>query len=371
VSFSRHNTRLLWSGVVVCGCLFFLAIPLAAESLKPVSTFELNLPNQSGDTVQRGPNGLQYLTSNAIAIWYTEKHTGHLSIRDKLRAGDPWQMKMQVVSTLDGAVKQQFVFPTRKSSSDLAVLKDGHAVLLTGPLLQCFSVDPRRTTAVMLRHPDEPRELRFLRASPAGTLVWATEMSNIEALTPVNPVSCKLGPTLTENRTAPTLSGSDSFLIDANTTQIGIWRPETGWKLLFQHSCCIELARVLGPDRVAFVYIDPSMQRHFVLINLQGKVLLDDPLDMGYEVANIVAAPDARSAALILQVRQLTDTPTGVSVRHTDFKIRLYDLVTNKRILKLDEGVAGQHLFGLAISPDSSEFAILDGPKLSIYGLRR
>jgi hypothetical protein len=370
VKFAHDHTRLLWPGVVFVAVLF-INLTALGESPKPKTTFTLDLPAQSRDTSFRGPNGIEFVGPGLLAIWYTEKDSvGKLSRRDKLDKGDPWQLKMQLVNTGDGAVKQQLQWPTRKNSSAFVVQSDSKPVLLTGPVIHCFSPDFRETRSFTLKNADKPKEIRLLRASPGGNIVWVVEASTVDTATRIDPNSCGPGWSLTEPRTVPTLSGNNDLLVDTNPKQVGIFSSLSGWKLLYQHECCLSNSRFVAPDLVGLIYLDLEIRRHFMLINLQGQLLLDDPLESGYEFANIVTSADAKTAAVIVAERGLMDTPTGIGVQHTNAKIHFYDLATHKRIESLDVGVPGEHLFGLAIAPDSSEFALLNGTKLSLYELR-
>lgn len=351
--------------------ILFTGLGAFGQTPKLKTSFTLDLPKQSRDGSFRGPNGLEFVSPGQLAVWYTEKNTeGKLSRRDKLDQGDPWQLKLQLVNSVDGAVKQQLQWPTRKNSSALVVQGDGKTVLLTGPIIHCFSPEFRETRSFTLKNAVKPKELRVLRASPGGSIVWAIEVSDVATATRID-ANCNPGWSLTERRNAPSLSGNDDLLVETNPKQVGIWSHLEGWKLLYHQECCIESSRFVAPDLVAFIPLDLELHRHFVLINLQGQLLLDDALEQGYEFGGIITAADAKTVAIIVTQRDIAGTATGVEIHKTHAKIRFYDLAARKRIASLDVNVAGENLFGLAIAPNSSEFALLNGTKLSKYELRR
>ncbi len=371
---SHNGTRLLWPGVVLLAVLL-TGRGVSAQAPKLKSTFDLNLPNQSRDGATRGLNGISFVGPGLIAVWYSEKNSeGALSRRDKLDKDDPWQLKMQLVDTDDGSVKQQLQWPTRKDSSSLAVQSDGQPVLLTGPVIHCLSPEFKEAKTFTLKNAGKPSASRLFRSSPGGKAIWlveVSEMSNVETATRVNVDTCSPGPTLTLRRNTASLSGNDDLLVDTNTQQVGIWSPVKGWQLLYKHECCLANARFVAPNLVGVIQLDLDIRRHFLLVNLQGQLLLDDRMEQGYEFGNIYTSADARTAAVLIAERDIAGTPTGVEIQKTHAKIRFYDLVTRKRIGNMDINIPGEHLFGLAIAPDSSEFALLNGTKLSIYELRR
>jgi hypothetical protein len=371
VKFSHHNTRLPWPGVVfiVISCLILSA---SAQTPKSKSELELILPMQSRDSSTRGPNGIQYVRPGEVAVWYSEKNSeGSLSRRDKLNQNDPWQLKMQVVNTSDGAVKQKLQWPTRKNSSAFVVQSDGKPVLLTGPVVHCFSPEFRETRSFTLKNAGKPKEFRILRASPGGSIVWVIEVSsNAATATRIDASNCKPGSSLSEPRNSPTLSGNDDQLVETNPKQVGLWSSITGWKLIYQHECCLSNSRFVAPNLVGLIHLDLDIRRHFLLINLQGQLLLDDPMEQGWEFGDIYTSADARTAAVLVTERDLAGTPTGIEVRKSRAKLRFYDLASHKRIANLELTIPGEHLFGIAIAPDSSEFAVLNGSKLSLYPLR-
>jgi hypothetical protein len=370
VKFSRQHTRHSWPGVVFCGLLFFLCLAAVAETPKPKTTVTIDLPKQSRDNSLRGPNGIEYIDGNSLAIWYTEKSEGQLSRRDKLEKSDPWQLTLDLVNLSDGSVKQRQEWPTRKNSSSLAVQREGRAVLLTGPLVHCFSPEFRETRSFTLKDANQPKEQRLLRASPGGTVVWEVEAAELATATRIDPDSCTAGLRFDEPRSAPTLSGNDYQLVDINATQAGVWAPDLGWRLLYKHQCCLTHSLFLAPDLVGIVSVAMGTDRHFLLINLSGELLLDDTLEPGMEFNRMVTSADGKTAAVIVAERAMADTQTGIETVRTHAKVRFYDLVKHKKMMTVDVNVPGENLFGVAIAPDSSQFALLNGSKLSLYALR-
>jgi hypothetical protein len=369
VKFSNNNTRLMWPGVVFLAMLF--CVSAAAQKPRLKTSFNLDLPLQSRDGAVRGLNGIQYVRPGQLAVWYSERNgEGKLSRRDKLDVGDPWQLKMQLVDTSNGAVKQWLQWPTRKNSSGFAV-QGGSGVLLTGPVIHCFSPEFKETRSFTLKDASKPKETRVLRASPGGSVVWAIEVSDQATATRIDASSCRPGWALTEPRAVPTISGNDNLLVDTNPNQIGVYSPDVGWKLLYTHECCLANSRFVAQDLIGVIHLDLEIRRHFLLINLQGKLLLDDPLEAGYVFGDIYTSADAKTAAVVFAEREIAGTATGVEIRKTEAKIRFYDLIEHKRIGKMEITIPGEHLFGLAIAPDSTEFALLNGNKLSLYDLRR
>jgi hypothetical protein len=369
VNFSHGDTRLSWPGVVFVAVLF-AAFGAFAQTPKLKTNFTLDLPKQSRDGSFRGPNALEFVNPRQLAVWYTEKNSeGKLSRRDKLDQGDPWRLKMLLVDAGDGSIKQHLQWPTRKDSSAFVVQSGGTPVLLTGPVIHCFSPEFRETRSFTLKNASKPKELRMLHAAPGGSVVWAIEVSDIATATRID-ANCNPGWTLSERRSAPHLSGNDDSLVEANPKQIGIWSHIEGWKLLYQQECCIESSRFVAPGLVAFIPLDLELRRHFTLINLQGQLLLDDPMEQGYEFGGFITAADARTAAALVIQRDIAATATGIEIHKTHAKVRFYDLEARKRIASLDVSVPGENLFGLAIASDSSGFAVLNGTKLSLYELR-
>jgi len=341
-----------------------------AQAPKAKNSFTLQVPLQSRDSSLRSFNGLSYISPGVLAVWYTEKTgEGKLSKRDKLDAGDPWQLKMQLVSTADGSTQRQLAWPTRKNSSAF-VVQEGRPVLLTGPVIQCFSPDFKEARSFTVRNAAKPKEIRVLRSSPGGHYVWLIEASDAATATRVDPASCAPSWSLNEPRTIPSLSGSDNLLVDANPKQVGIYSPQLGWRLLYAHECCLSNTRFVAQDLIAVIQLDLNIKRHFLLIDTKGQLLLDDTLESGYQFQDIHTSADAKTAAVIVTERDLNGIPTGIEIRRTTAKIRLYDLVTHKRIASLEANIPGEHIFGFAIAPDSSEFALLNGTKLTIYDLR-
>jgi hypothetical protein len=370
VKFSLNDTRLSWPGVLFF-VVFFSSAGVAGGSHKLKKSLTLDLPTQSRETSLRGPLGMQYVGPGAVAVWYTQKNQGQLSRRDKLDKDDPWRLDLQLVNLADGTVKQRSQWPTRKNSSDFAARQDGMSVLLTGPVVRCFSPDFRETNSFTLKSAEEPKEVRVLRNSPGGSVVWGIEASDSETATRVDPNSCAPGLTFNEPRSAATISGNDNQLVDINPTQVGIWSPESGFKLLYTHQCCLSNSLVVGPDLVGLITVSFGTDRHFLLINTRGELLLEDTLEPGMQFSHIVTSAGGETAAVVIAEREFADTETGIEIRRTHAKIRFYDLEKRKRIGDSDANIPGENLFWLAISPDSSEFALLNGTKLSIYELRR
>jgi hypothetical protein len=370
VKFSLNNARLMWPGVLFFVAIFTSALR-AGDSPKLKKNLTLDLPTLSRDNSLRGPNGIAYIDLNTMAAWYTEKNEGKLSRREKLDKGDPWHLSLQFVAVSDGTVKQRSQWPTRKDSSAFAVQRAGRAVMLTGPVVHCFSADLRETGSFTLKNADQPKAVRILRSSPGGNAIWEVESSDFATATRVDPISCTPGLTFDEPRSMPTLSGNDAQLVDVNATQVGVWSADKGWKLLYKRECCLSNSLMVGPELVGLISVSFGTDRHFQLVNLKGELLLDDTLEPGMEFNRIVTSADGRTAAVIAAERELADTETGIETRRTHAKIRLYDLDKHKRVASLDANIPGENQFGLAIAPDSSEFALLNGTKLSIYELRR
>ncbi len=365
---SRSNTRLTWPGVVFLALL--CCMDAGAASLKATNTFTLELPEQSRDTALRGPSGLQYVRPGVVAVWYTEKNQGGLSRRDRLDSSDPWQLRLQLVNTANGEVQQQMFWPTRKNSSGLAVQRDNYSLLLTGPVVHCLTPDFRETESFSLKYGGQPKEERVVRGSPGGKIIWLVEASESASTVAVDPSTCKPLWRVEEPRSVPSLTGNDEQLVDANARQIGIWSRESGWKQLYKSDCCLTVAAFLAPNLVGAIRVVYGMERHFIVVNLQGKLLMDDVLDPGMEFGSFVTSADGRTAGVIQSERDLADLETGVEVRRVRARIRLYNLSEYKKIGMIDVSAPGENLFGIAIGTDSKEFAVLNGNKLSIYPLR-
>jgi hypothetical protein len=369
VKFSLDNTRLRWPGVVFLA-VFCSVLPVLAQKQK--ATFTVDLPAQSRDNATRGLNGMQYVKPGQLAIWYSERNgPGKLSKRDRLDVGDPWQLKLELVGSSDGVVSQQLQFPTRKNSSGLVVVAD-KPILLTGPEIHCFTPEFRETRNFNLKNADQPKEARALRASPGGTIVWAVEASETATATRIDANTCTAGWSLTHPRQVLSLSGNDNLLVDTNAKQVGIYSQRTGWRLLAVHECCLSQSRFVSQDLVAVVQLDINIRRHLLLLDLKGNFVLDDTIEhAGYVLGDIYTSGDGKTAAVLFAEHEIAGTETGVEVRHTQAKVYLYDLEARKRIGKVDISVPGENLFGVAIAPDSSEFAVLNGSKLTIYDLHR
>lgn len=342
-----------------------------AQAPKQKHSFTIDVPLQSRDSSLRSFNGISYVSPGVLAVWYTQKTgEGRLSKRDKLDAGDPWQLKLQLIKTGDGSVQRQFAWPTRKNSSAF-IVQSGRPVLLTGPLIQCFSGDFKDAKSFTVKNAAKPKEIRVLRSSPGGRYAWLVEASDSATATRIDPESCGSGWSLNEPRTVPSLSGNDNLLVDSNPKQVGVYSPTQGWKLLYRHECCLSHTRFVAQDLIAAIQLDLDIRRHFLLLDTKGQLLLDDTLEHGYEFQDIYPSADGKTAAVIVTERDLNSIPTGIEIRKTTAKIRLYDLGTHKRMANLEATIPGEHLFGMAIAPDSSEFALLNGSKLTIYDLRR
>lgn len=353
--------------------MFLAAILLGcpAWAQKQKASFTLDLPAQSRDNALRGLNGMQYVRPGQVALWYSERNApGELSKRGKLEPGDPWQLKLKLVSTSDGSVAQQLQFPTRKNSSGLVVVA-GKPILLTGPVVHCFTPDFRETRSFTLKHADQPKEARALRTSPGGIVAWALEASEMETATRIDANTCSAGWSLTHPRQVLSLSGNDNLLVDTNAKQVGIYSPAGGWRLLAAHECCLSQARFVSQDLVAVIQLDINIRRHVLLVDLKGNVVLDDAVDRGYVLGDIYTSADGKTAAVVFAEHEIAGTATGVEVRHTQAKVYVYDLVAHKRVGKFDVSVPGENLFALAIAPDSGGLALLNGSKLSVYELRR
>lgn len=368
--FSLDDTRLQWPGVVFVAALFF-CLPIWGQKAK--ATFTLDLPEQSRDNSMRGLNGMQYVKPGKLAIWYSDRNgPGKLSKRDKLDAGDPWQLKLKLVNSGDGKVSQELQFPTRKNSSGLVVVA-GRPILLTGPEIQCFTPEFRETKSFILKNADRPKEVRTVRASPGGTVAWAIEASSETATaTRIDARTCTAGWSLTHPRQVLSLSGNDNLLVDTNPKQIGIYSPATGWRLLAVHECCLSQTRFVSQDLIAVIQLDIDIRRHFLLLDPLGNFVLNDTIEhSGYVLGDVYTSADGKTAAALFAEHQIMSTETGVETRHTQAKLYVYDLAARKRIGKVDVSVPGENLFAVAIAPDSSEFAVLNGSKLTIYDMPR
>ncbi len=367
--FSLDDTRLQRPGVLFFAALLF-AFPGWAQKAK--ATFTIDVPAQSRDNATRGLNGMQYVKAGQLAIWYSERNgPGQLSKRDKLGPGDPWQLKLKLVNTGNGLVSQQLQFPTRKNSSGLVVVA-GKPILLTGPEVRCFTPEFRQSKSFILKNAGQPKEARTLRASPGGTVAWTIEASETATATRIDANTCTTGWSLTHPRQVLSLSGNDNLLVDTNAKQVGIYSPQVGWRLLAVHECCLSQSRFVSQNLIAVVQLDINIRRHLLLLDLKGDFVLDDAVDQsGYVLGDIYTSSDGKTAAALFAEHEIAGTETGIEIRHTQGKLYLYDLEAHKRIGKVDISVPGENLLAVAISPDSSEFAVLNGSKLTIYDLHR
>ena len=370
MKFSLQHTRHWLPGVVFVAAL--LTTAAQAGSIKPKATFTVDVPQQSRDVNRRGQDGIEYVRPGLVAVWYSEKtNDGELSRRDRLSPTDPWQLKMKLVNTTDGTVQHTLQWPTRKHSSAFVLADSGNPVLLTGPVVHCFDPDFQQLNTFAVRDADEPKEVRLLRASPGGKVVWIVEGSDSTFATPLNSETCAAGPTLVEQRPDATISGSDSMLTETNAKQVGLWSRKTGWKVLYNSECCLSNARFLAQNFIGVTRLDLDMRRHFLILNLNGELLLDDVMEAGYQFGGIITSADGKTAAVVFAQRDISAIETGIEINNTRAKAAFYDLEKQKKIAHLDLNIAGDHLFGLAIAPDSSQFALLDGTKLLVYDLSR
>ena len=358
-----------------------IVIAARAEHLKPVRHIEVPVPAIYG-TDNSGPYGITYLSPGKLAVWFTDNTSGQLSKRERLQSTDPWRMKLNILDTTSGSISTR-EYPTRKVSTGLQVQADGSIILLNGPLVRCLAPDFRQTGSVNLPEMVIHRNERLLDHSPGGHTVWAFEAGNLVTAVRIDAHACKLAGGIAIEPSITTISASDNYVIATDRAHVAISDLTGKWQSLYRADpCCIDDA-VFASQRVILVFRqiphpggnndrnpqENQPKRSLLFLDPQGKLLLEEPLDRGYEPGPIVPSGDGRFVLVATPKPDFSSELLKYRLRTAKYRVTLYDLSTLKPIFVFDVSRNNASLFALALSPDARQVAVLADSKVAIYDI--
>jgi hypothetical protein len=356
----RKQTRLRKPGFALLMAL--LLVPcLSARELKPVRSFDVRLP----EIGEFSSFGLAYVRNGQVALWYAEHGQGELSKRSEVRQTDPWQLQVQVFDTGAGRQAQAFRFPTRRLSSDV-VANSSRVLILTGPLVRCYSDDLKQIGLLPLGEPERGHDFEFLAPSPGGRTVWTIESGEKLALKRIDVQRCKLTTKIEMPQGGTSVSASDDALLATNPNNVLRWTPQTGLTTLYKpETCCVKNARFVSQSEIMAYHDSQQGELKVLIIASDGKLLLEDRVKKEYGIGPIVTSAGGGVAATVTP-----DNPQsglwGSGFAASKIQVALYDLRSNKRVATA-EAPFSAGVVRVALSPDGGELAILSGNKVSVY----
>ncbi|MGZ4816094.1 MAG: hypothetical protein ACXVZV_11835 [Terriglobales bacterium] len=377
-----RKTRLSMPGFAFLVVL--LATTCFAEHLKPARHFDVRVPEIYA-TDNAGPYGMAYLSPGKLAVWFTDNTRGELSHRDKLQPTDPWRMKLQIFDTTTGAVESR-EYPTHKMSSGIEAQGDGTVTLLNGPLVRCLSPDLRQTGSVNLPETVARRDQRVLAKSPGGHTVWAFESGNVVGAARIDIRSCKLTGSIAIPPSIISISANDNSVVAADNTHVAVRGLNTNWNAIFRAGpCCIDGAEFVNQTViVAYHSIPPQdtgdkksnqqsseTKRSVVFLNSNGKLLLEEPLERGFEPGPIVPSSTGQYVLIATPKPDFSSELLKYRLRSAKYRLWIYNLDSMKRIAEFDVPRNGAPLFAFALSPEGRQVAVLEGTKVAIYDVPR
>ena len=376
-----HKTRLSTPGFAFL-LLLLGSFAVSAKELKPSNRFNVTVPD-SYSYEDPGPFGISYLSSGKVAVWFTDNTRGELSRRDKLQPTDPWRMKLQVFDTSTGAVDKR-EYPTHKLSTGLQVQADGTIIMLNGPLVRCLAPDFRQTGSVNLPEPLLNPNERVVVNSPGGRFVWAFESAHIAGAWRIDGRSC----TLTERTFVPgsitSLSANDNLILATDDTHIATRRFKTDWTSIYRADpCCVSGAYFANQSDIVAYRVIPAPRtvdekqgsqpadpkRSLLFLDTQGKVLLEEPLETGYEAGPIVQSSTGKYVLIAMPKPDFSSDLFQYRLLSAKYRVWIYDLSTMKRVADFEVNRNKAPLFSFAFSPDARQVAVLEGNRVAIYDI--
>jgi hypothetical protein len=357
---TRRQTRLHKPGFILLVALLLAALAHARD-LKPVRSFDVKLPELG----EFSSFGIAYVRSGQLAFWYAEHGQGKLSKRSEIRESDPWQLKVHVFETGSGQMKTWFQLPTRRLSSDI-VANNSQVMILTGPLVRCYSDELKFIGQVPLGEPERGHDFEFLAPSPGGTTVWTIESAAKLALKRIDTQRCKLTTKVEIPAGGASLSASDNALLATNQMRLLTWTPQKGLTAFYESkSCCLKNARFVNQSLIMAFLDNPKEENKILILNPEGKLLLEDSLKKDYGIGPIVTSAGGSVAAAVTP-----DNPQsglwGSGFAASKIRVAVYDLAAVKRIATI-EAPFNAGVVRVALSPDGREVGILSGNKISVY----
>lgn len=361
-----RKTRLSWPGFALSVAVL-LAVSARAGDLKPARSFTVTFP-PIYQTPAFGPFGLQYISPKQLAFWFTDHEQGELSTRDQVRDTDPSRLKVQLLND-KGKVTRRAEWPTHSASTALLVSQGGRITLITGPIIRCVLPDLTQIGSTRLFDHVSRREYRTLIPSPGGSSVWAVTVGEELNLTRIDPPTCQTMNSVTTPPTVANITANDSKVIASNRTVFG-YATASGWKGFYESTeCCITRAAFVTQDIVvAFRELGPD-SRSLLAFDLDGKTLLDQPIEPGYAGSRIVPSIDGRVLGIV--EASLGQFPTVPAEVPPSYRVHLYELPSFIEMGTFEVETNGHRFANFAISPDDAHMAVLIGSRVSIYAIPR
>jgi hypothetical protein len=345
--------------------IVLIAALCVARDLKPTRVFDVKLPEFG----EFSSFGLAYVRNGQLALWYAEHGEGKLSKRGEVRESDPWQLRIKVFDTTSGQERQSLRFPTRRLSSDI-VASNGRVMIVTGPLVRCHSEDLKQIGQVPLGEPQRGHDFEFLAPSPGGKAVWVVESAETILLKRIDTERCKLTTKVEIPQGLSSLTASDDALLATSRMRLSAWSPQKGYTTLYEaQTCCLKNARFVSQSLIMAYHDDEKDERKIVIVNSEGKLLLEDHVKKEYGIGPILTSAGGGVAAAVTP-----DNPQsgfyGTGFGASKIQVAVYDLARIKRLATL-EAPFSEGVVRVALSPDGREAAILSGNKISVYDLPR
>jgi hypothetical protein len=281
-------------------------------------------------------------------------------------------MKLQLLDTATGEIKN-VEWPTRRLASDLQLQADGNLVALTGPLVRCLSGDLKEVGRISVKDVADRNNFRFLTPSPGGRAAWILEAGkNSLIFTRIDAAACKSSWSVEQPRQLTSYSANDNMIIATNGPKLGFWTPSTGWKTLVHlEECCVNNAQFVSQDLIMAYRDDREGRRSLLLLNTEGKQLLEESLEKGYDAGPIIASNDGKFAAVVIPKGGWSRGTLYIAPERAKLKILLYNLATMKSVATIESISADPAHFAIAMSPGAKELAVLAGSKISVFELAK
>lgn len=353
-----------------------------SESVVPIWTRDLDVDGYKHVEIRK-PIGSNPFDEQA-GIFFLDDQTlvAHFGLPEEPPAlslrGVGGQVKLRAVSVAgrDGLFRWMRDWPATKTKTSILPIKGGFAVF-GQDTLQIYSNEGKLITGLQLPKREEYYVDDFLRVSPSGTVLWLVrniigngrKWSFVERL---NPQDLAQMSTWEMDYAGADFSVSDNAIARAYPqirTSVVVSQNEEPWRTILK-------AKDLG-SKGGWCIGDPVFVNnseliaagcsHVVLLNVNGEVLMDDQYGKEWHIENGSVTPSRNGKFVALSVMKTKGGAFDTSVRRSETKIVVYDLLRKSRMLEVEVLPLPHFVYRFALSPDGSLLAIMIDSTVKVY----
>lgn len=341
------------------------------------ATIPLWTANVIEDLRDAGRNrpGIAFLDDNRIIVYNVALDTSELSSRANADASSPFLLQASVIDVRSGKIVNTKEWRTRHDGS-LVQVTSGGVVVRTGDIIRFCSknlVEIRRD--VVFADPNDGLEIRtsttgktvllnHYHINPQGRVGSSgMEVLNGDTLEPI--LNWVQSPGIIDKYAITDEIIASNRYENVHGTVVATKFGSGAWFPLFRLS-----SDVCSPGQSGVFVTENALvcvSRNFVVSSTTGQILMNAPLDKADgKGTQIAVSRNSRYVAVLLEkFRDLWDTGGHI----TSLRAAVYELAMRQRVMTVVVSPLPKHDYGIALSPDGSELAILSDGTVSMYSV--